>query len=102
MSVRLLLIDNYDSFTYNLVQAFLVLEAEVLVYRNDALSVADAEKLQADASRDLAGPGPARRRRQLARDDRRVRGQDPRARRLSGAPEHRRSTSAARSSARPR
>jgi len=35
---RLLLIDNYDSFTYNLVQAFLVLGAEVSVYRNDALS----------------------------------------------------------------
>ena len=45
MSARLLLIDNYDSFTYNLVQAFLVLEAEVLVYRNDALTVADAQKL---------------------------------------------------------
>jgi len=35
---RLLLIDNYDSFTYNLVQAFLVLGAEVSVYRNDALT----------------------------------------------------------------
>jgi anthranilate synthase/aminodeoxychorismate synthase-like glutamine amidotransferase len=35
---RLLLIDNYDSFTYNLVQAFLVLGAEVVVYRNDALT----------------------------------------------------------------
>jgi anthranilate synthase/aminodeoxychorismate synthase-like glutamine amidotransferase len=35
---RLLLIDNYDSFTYNLVQAFLVLGAEVLVYRNDAIT----------------------------------------------------------------
>jgi anthranilate synthase/aminodeoxychorismate synthase-like glutamine amidotransferase len=35
---RLLLIDNYDSFTYNLVQAFLVLGAEVQVYRNDALT----------------------------------------------------------------
>jgi anthranilate synthase/aminodeoxychorismate synthase-like glutamine amidotransferase len=35
---RLLLIDNYDSFTYNLVQAFMVLDAEVSVFRNDALS----------------------------------------------------------------
>ena len=35
---RLLLIDNYDSFTYNLVQAFLVLGAGVSVYRNDALT----------------------------------------------------------------
>jgi anthranilate/para-aminobenzoate synthase component II len=34
---RLLLVDNYDSFTYNLVQAFLVLGAEVLVYRNDEI-----------------------------------------------------------------
>ena len=37
MKPHLLLIDNYDSFTYNLVQAFLVLGAEVSVYRNDAL-----------------------------------------------------------------
>ena len=42
---RLLLIDNYDSFTYNLVQAFLVLGAEVLVYRNDELTPAAAERM---------------------------------------------------------
>ena len=42
MTPRLLLIDNYDSFTYNLVQAFLVLGADVHVYRNDALTVAEA------------------------------------------------------------
>ena len=35
----LLLIDNYDSFTYNLVQAFLVLGAEVRVFRNDEITV---------------------------------------------------------------
>ena len=39
MSVRLLLVDNYDSFTYNLVQAFLVLGAEVEVHRNDEITV---------------------------------------------------------------
>ena len=43
---RLLLVDNYDSFTYNLVQAFLVLGAEVLVYRNDEISVEQALALQ--------------------------------------------------------
>jgi anthranilate synthase component 2/para-aminobenzoate synthetase component 2 len=58
MSARLLLIDNYDSFTYNLVQAFLVLEADVLVYRNDALSVADAAKLS--PSHLVISPGPGR------------------------------------------
>ena len=38
-----LLIDNYDSFTYNLVQAFLVLGAEVDVHRNDAITVSEAD-----------------------------------------------------------
>ena len=42
MNARLLLIDNYDSFTYNLVQAFEVLGASVSVHRNDAVSVAEA------------------------------------------------------------
>jgi anthranilate/para-aminobenzoate synthase component II len=39
---RLLLIDNYDSFTYNLVQAFLVLGADVLVHRNDQITIEGA------------------------------------------------------------
>jgi anthranilate synthase/aminodeoxychorismate synthase-like glutamine amidotransferase len=53
---KLLLIDNYDSFTYNLVQAFLVLGAQVEVYRNDALSVADA--LRGDHTHLVISPGP--------------------------------------------
>jgi para-aminobenzoate synthetase component 2 len=53
---RLLLIDNYDSFTYNLVQAFLVLGAEVSVYRNDALSPQAARALA--PSHLCISPGP--------------------------------------------
>ena len=56
MTVRLLLIDNYDSFTYNLVQAFLVLGAEVAVYRNDALTPAQA--LELAPSHLCVSPGP--------------------------------------------
>jgi anthranilate synthase/aminodeoxychorismate synthase-like glutamine amidotransferase len=54
---RLLLIDNYDSFTYNLVQAFLVLGAEVSVYRNDALTPADALALAPTHLCISPGPG---------------------------------------------
>jgi anthranilate synthase/aminodeoxychorismate synthase-like glutamine amidotransferase len=53
---RLLLIDNYDSFTYNLVQGFLVLGAEVSVYRNDALSTQAALALA--PSHLCISPGP--------------------------------------------
>jgi para-aminobenzoate synthetase component 2 len=42
MTARLLLIDNYDSFTYNLVQAFMVLGADVEVRRNDEITVEQA------------------------------------------------------------
>ncbi len=42
----LLVIDNYDSFTYNLVQLFYTLGAEVAVYRNDKISVAEMEALR--------------------------------------------------------
>jgi anthranilate synthase/aminodeoxychorismate synthase-like glutamine amidotransferase len=54
---RLLLIDNYDSFTYNLVQAFLVLGAEVLVYRNDELTPGAADALAATHLCISPGPG---------------------------------------------
>jgi anthranilate synthase/aminodeoxychorismate synthase-like glutamine amidotransferase len=55
--VKLLLIDNYDSFTYNLVQAFLVLGADVHVYRNDAISVSDALLLEPTHLCISPGPG---------------------------------------------
>ncbi len=54
---RLLLIDNYESFTYNLVQAFLVLGAEVSVYRNDALTPAAALSLAPTHLCISPGPG---------------------------------------------
>ena len=57
MSQRLLLIDNYDSFTYNLVQAFMVLGAEVFVHRNDALSVDAAVDLRPTHLCISPGPG---------------------------------------------
>jgi anthranilate synthase/aminodeoxychorismate synthase-like glutamine amidotransferase len=57
VSARLLLVDNYDSFTYNLVQAFLVLGAEVLVYRNDAITTAEADALAPTHLCISPGPG---------------------------------------------
>jgi para-aminobenzoate synthetase component 2 len=56
-AVRLLLIDNYDSFTYNLVQAFMVLGAEVLVHRNDSITVDQAKSLQPTHLCISPGPG---------------------------------------------
>ncbi|HTV96843.1 MAG TPA: aminodeoxychorismate/anthranilate synthase component II [Steroidobacteraceae bacterium] len=53
---RILLIDNYDSFTYNLVQAFLVLGADVDVHRNDAIAVQAA--LEQGHSHLVISPGP--------------------------------------------
>ena len=57
MTARLLLIDNYDSFTYNLVQAFLVLGAEVEVHRNDTLTPAAARALAPTHLCISPGPG---------------------------------------------
>ena len=58
MTARLLLIDNYDSFTYNLVQAFRVLGAEVMVHRNDAVDVAAARAMR--PTHLVISPGPGR------------------------------------------
>ena len=56
--VRMLLIDNYDSFTYNLVQAFAAQGADVMVYRNDAITVAEARALE--PTHLVISPGPGR------------------------------------------
>src|ERR1700677_1185224 len=56
MPSNILLIDNYDSFTYNLVQAFLILGAEVDVYRNDEITVEQA--LALEPSHLVISPGP--------------------------------------------
>ena len=56
--VRMLLIDNYDSFTYNLVQAFAAMGADVRVYRNDEITVEEAIAL--DPTHLVISPGPGR------------------------------------------
>jgi anthranilate synthase/aminodeoxychorismate synthase-like glutamine amidotransferase len=52
----ILVIDNYDSFTYNLVQYLGELGVEVVVYRNDAISLDDISELKPE--RLLISPGP--------------------------------------------
>jgi len=52
----LLMIDNYDSFTYNLVQYFAELGAEVEVVRNDQITVEDVERL--NPKKIVISPGP--------------------------------------------
>ena len=56
--VRMLLVDNYDSFTYNLVQAFAAQGAEVNVFRNDEITVEEA--LDLDPTHLVISPGPGR------------------------------------------
>ena len=52
----LLMIDNYDSFTYNVVQYFGELGADVRVYRNDAISIEEIESLNPEQL--VISPGP--------------------------------------------
>jgi anthranilate synthase component II len=54
----ILLVDNYDSFTYNLAHLFAELGAEVVVHRNDAIDADDAERLA--PSHLVVSPGPGR------------------------------------------
>ena len=54
----IVMIDNYDSFTYNLVQYLKILGADVRVFRNDAVSILELEKL--DPAGFVISPGPGR------------------------------------------
>ena len=54
----ILMIDNYDSFTYNLVQYLREMAADVRTFRNDAITVAEIEKLAPAAI--VISPGPGR------------------------------------------
>jgi anthranilate synthase component 2 len=56
MAARLLVIDNYDSFTYNLVQMFLLYDLDIHVFRSDRLDLEKAERLAPDYL--LISPGP--------------------------------------------
>ena len=56
--MKLLVIDNYDSFTYNLVQYFGELDVDVVVRRNDETSIDEIKKLRPD--RICISPGPGR------------------------------------------
>ena len=55
-AIRLLVVDNYDSFTFNLVQYFGELGAQVQVFRNDECSLQDLEAAQGDCL--MISPGP--------------------------------------------
>lgn len=58
MAPRILVIDNYDSFVYNLVQYLGELGADPIVHRDDALDLADVESIDPDGI--LISPGPGR------------------------------------------
>ena len=58
MSHRILIVDNYDSFTYNLVQALLAHGAEVMVRTNDSVTTKEAIRLH--PSHLVVSPGPGR------------------------------------------
>ena len=58
MSVKVVMVDNYDSFTYNLVQFLGECESDIQVVRNDAVEVSEIEELH--PSHIIISPGPGR------------------------------------------
>ena len=55
---KILMIDNFDSFTYNLVQGFRAQDAEVIVFRNNAITIEEAQALR--PTHLVVSPGPGR------------------------------------------
>ena len=55
---KILMIDNFDSFTYNLVQGFRTHGAEVIVFRNNAITIEEAQALR--PTHLVISPGPGR------------------------------------------
>ena len=72
-TARVLVIDNYDSFVYNLVQYLGELGAEPIVHRHDAVSLDEMRALEPDAVLVSPGPGRPGGRRALERRDPRLR-----------------------------
>ena len=96
MSARLLLIDNYDSFTYNLVQGFLVLGAEVRGVPQRCASRIDEARALAPTHLCISpGPGTPQQAGVSMRDDPRLRRPHPGARRVPRSSVDRRDASAA-------
>ena len=56
--IKMLMIDNFDSFTYNLVQGFRTQGAEVIVFRNNAIDIEQAQALE--PTHLVISPGPGR------------------------------------------
>ncbi|MGB9873621.1 MAG: glutamine amidotransferase-related protein, partial [Hydrogenobacter sp.] len=54
--MHLLIVDNYDSFTYNLVQYFQMLGCQVAVRRNDQITLEEVQRSKPDAL--VISPGP--------------------------------------------
>ena len=88
--IRILMIDNYDSFTYNLVQYLGELGAEVTVRRNDAIDIAGIRAAKPDAI--VISPGPCTPKEAGISVEllKALRRRDPDSRRLSGTPMYRR------------
>jgi len=55
---KMIIIDNFDSFTYNLVQGFMMLDVEVMVFRNNAISLDEAKRIA--PTHLVISPGPGR------------------------------------------